>query len=522
MSKFAETIKEKPAVGWLVFLVALAAVFLLGLLAASITEKRAEVATLYSNKKVNIDGIEPRSPLWGLNFPREYDTWKKTREMDFRSKHLGNMIEDVLDTRPNMVVLWAGYAFSRDYNAPRGHAYTIDDMRATLRVGAPGVGENKDMQPGTCWTCKSPDVPRMMSELGIENYYKSKWSDLGSQVVNPLGCADCHDPRTMNLTITRPALIEAFERRGMNVTQTSPQEMRSLVCAQCHVEYYFKGDGKYLTFPWDNGKKLKIGAPAGEMVDGMTVEAMEAYYDDPALNYKDWVHALSKAPMLKAQHPDYEVFLMGTHGKRGLSCADCHMPYKSEGGIKFSDHQVMSPLKNVAAACQTCHRESEENLLRDVYDSQDKVLEIRDRVETELAKAHIMAKQALDAGVSEEQIKPVQQLLRQAGWRWDYGVASHGGSFHAPVETARILSHALDRSLRAQIEAQKLLTAKGVTFTMPDISTKAKAQAFIGLNMEKFRADKQEFLTRVLPGWIEEAKANKRLVDDAQAADMVK
>ncbi|MDR1854568.1 MAG: ammonia-forming cytochrome c nitrite reductase [Azoarcus sp.] len=506
MSNFAETIKQKPSVGWLLLLIALVVVFLLGLLAASITEKRAEVATLYSNKKVNIEGIESRSPLWGLNFPREYDTWKKTQETDFRSKHLGNAVEDVLESRPYIPVLWAGYAFSRDYNAPRGHWYTLEDMRATLRVGAPGVGENKDMQPGTCWTCKSPDVPRMMKEIGIENYYSSKWSELGADIVNPLGCADCHDPKTMNLTITRPALIEAFQRQGKDVTKASPQEMRSLVCAQCHVEYYFKGDGKYLTFPWDKG---------------YTMEDMEKYYDE--IGFKDWVHALSKAPMLKVQHPDYELFLLGTHGQRGLSCADCHMPYKSEGGIKYSNHQVMSPLKNVAAACQTCHRDSEANLLNYVYERQDKVLEVRDRVEAELAKAHIMAKKALDAGVTEDQIKPVQQLLRQAGWRWDFAVASHGGSFHAPVETQRILAHALDKSFKAQIEAQKLLTAKGVAFTdadMPDLSTKEKAQKFIGLNMEKFKADKKEFLTTVVPGWLEKAKAEGKLIDDAQAASI--
>jgi nitrite reductase (cytochrome c-552) len=454
-----------------------------------------------ANKKVAIEGIEPHNDKWGQNYPREYDTWKRTQEMDFSSKYLGNKPEDVLASRPNMVVLWAGYAFSRDYSAPRGHWYTLTDMRASLRTGAPGAKDTKtgeelkDMQPGTCWTCKSPDVPRMMKELGIENYYKSKWSELGAEVVNPLGCADCHDPATMNLTITRPALIEAFQQQGKDITKSSPQEMRSLVCAQCHVEYYFKGDGKYLTFPWDKG---------------MTVEDMEKYYDE--LNYADWKHALSKAPMLKAQHPDYELFVMGTHGKRGLACADCHMPYKSEGGIKYSDHHVMSPLKNVAGSCQTCHRDSEANLLSYVYDHQDKVLEIRDRVETELAKAHIMAKAALGAGASDDEMKPAQTLIRKAGWRWDFAVASHGGSFHAPVEMERILAHALDNSLLAQIELQKLLTAKGIAkVDMPDISTKEKAQAYIGLDMDKLRADKKEFMTNVLPKWIEKAKAEGKL-----------
>jgi nitrite reductase (cytochrome c-552) len=536
MSNLGETIKRRPSVGWLILLVVLVITFFLGLLAAGITEKRAEIASVFNNKRVEIastaptfvpsstpskehdkmkveipkttPGIEGRNDQWGVNYPREYDTWKRTRQTDFVSKYLGNNVEDVLEARPNMVVLWAGYAFSHDYFAPRGHWYTLHDMRKSLRTGAPGVGENKEMQPGTCWTCKSPDVPRMMQEIGPAAYYSSKWSELGHQIVNPLGCADCHDPKTMNLNISRPALVEAFKRQGKDVTKASPQEMRSLVCAQCHVEYYFaEGNNKYLTFPWDKG---------------FTVEDMERYYDQPIFEkdenkpYKDWTHALSRALMLKAQHPDYELFLLGTHGKRGVSCADCHLPYTVEGGVKYSDHQIMSPLKNVAKACQTCHRDSEEQLKSYVYDHQDKLLEIRNRVEDELAKAHIMTKILLDSRkvtADDEEIKPVHQLLRQAGWRWDYGVASHGAAFHAPVETARILSAALDKSLLAQIEVQKLLTKYDVPVTMPDISTRAKAAAYIELDMDKLRAAKAEFMKTVVPAWIEQAKANGKLSD---------
>lgn len=242
----------------------------------------------------------------------------------------------------------------------------------------------------------------------------------------------------------------------------------------------------------------------------MTVEDMEQYYD--AASYADWTHPLSKAPMLKAQHPDYEIFLMGAHGQRGLSCADCHMPYISEGGVKYSNHQIMSPLKNVASTCQTCHRDSEENLKKYVYEHQDKVLEIRDRVETELAKAHIMAKAAWDSGAKENEMARALQLIRQSQWRWDFGVASHGASFHAPVETQRVLAHSLDKALLAQLELQRVLFAHGAdTFTMPDISSKDKAQAYIGLDMKKLKADKAEWMKTVVPAWIETAKKNGAL-----------
>ena len=243
----------------------------------------------------------------------------------------------------------------------------------------------------------------------------------------------------------------------------------------------------------------------------MTVETMEAYYDKA--EFSDWTHALSRAPMLKAQHPDYETFLMGPHAQRGLSCADCHMPYKSEGGIKYSDHQIMSPLKNVASTCQTCHKDTEDQLRNYVYAYQDKALEIRDRIEAELSKAHIMAKTAWDKGATETQMKKSLELIRQAQWRWDFSVASHGASFHAPVETQRILAHSLDKSLLAQLELQKVLFAQGVTdVQMPDISTKDKAQAYIGLDMKTLKDNKKKWIDTTVPKWIEKAKANKRLI----------
>ncbi len=495
LKRLAEAISRRPIIGWSIFAVVMVAVFILGLLSASITERRAEISTLYANKVIDIKGINAKNEEWGLNYPREYDTWKKTKDMDFSSKHLGNTPEDVLESRPEMVVLWAGYAFARDYSAPRGHMHAVHDVTHTLRTGAPDE-DTADMQPSTCWSCKSPDVPRLMEEKGIAEFYKAPWSESGAEIVNPIGCADCHNPETMQLAISRPALVEAFERQGRDIADSSPQEMRSLVCAQCHVEYYFQGKDKYLTFPWDGG---------------MTVEAMEEYFD--AAEYADWTHALSRTPMIKAQHPDYELFIMGPHGQRGLSCADCHMPYKSEGGIKYSDHQVTSPLKNISSTCLTCHRSSEEELLGYVYEYQDKALEIRDRVEVELSKAHILAKTAWDNGANESAMKSALALIRQAQWRWDYAVASHGGSFHAPVETQRILAHSLDRSMQAQLALQEVLFSLGVkNVTIPDISTKAKAQEYIGLDMQKLRADKDEWAKTTPPAWLEKAKSEGKIV----------
>ena len=204
---------------------------------------------------------------------------------------------------------------------------------------------------------------------------------------------------------------------------------------------------------------------------------------------------------------------MGIHGQRGVSCADCHMPYKSEGGVKFSDHHIQSPLAMIDRTCQVCHRESEETLRNNVYERQRKANEIRNRLEQELAKAHIEAKFAWDNGATEAQMKDVLALIRQAQWRWDFGVASHGGSFHAPQEIQRILSHGLDRAMQARLAVSKVLAKNGYTgdVPMPDISTKAKAQEYIGLDMDAERAAKEKFLKITVPAWLEKAKENGRL-----------
>lgn len=470
-------------------------VFVLGLVVSSLMERRAEVVSIFNNKRVEIKGIESRNEIFKPNYPHEYQTWTETARTDFQSEFNGNVAVDVLEQRPNMVILWAGYAFAKDYSSPRGHMHAIDDMRHSLRVGAP-MTPTEGPQPATCWTCKSPDVPRMMEALGVDSFYNNKWAAFGDEIVNPIGCADCHEPENMNLHISRPSLVDGFAAMGKDISKATPQEMRSLVCAQCHVEYFFKGEGKHLTFPWDKG---------------FTVEEMEAYYDEAG--YYDYIHKLSKAPILKAQHPDYEIAQMGIHGQRGVSCADCHMPYKSEGGIKYSDHHIQSPLAMIDRTCQVCHRESEESLRNNVYERQRKANETRNRLETELARAHLEAQYAWEKGATEDQMKETLQLIRQAQWRWDFGVASHGASFHAPQETQRILSHGLDKALQARMAVAKVLAKHGVTgdVPMPDVSTKEKAQRYIGLDIEQERKAKEEFMNTIVPQWIEKAKANGRI-----------
>lgn len=503
MKPVTQLIKEKPAIGWILFLATVVVVFVLGLLASTIVERRAEAVFVYT-PEVKHTQFEPRNEVWGQNFPREHQSFLQTEDTTFRSMFNGSATIDMLEVDPRLVVLWAGYSFSREYKQARGHMHAIEDIRNILRTGAPMNGEG-NMQPNTCWTCKGPDVPRLMNEIGVAEFYKGNWEDKGHEIVNPIGCADCHDAETMNLRISRPALIEAYERQGKDITRASHQEMRSLVCAQCHVEYYFnkkRYEGvQYLTFPWDNGQ---------------SVEAMEKYYDD--MEFADWTHQLSRAPMLKAQHPGYEIYSTGVHASRGVSCADCHMPYMSEGGQKFTDHHIQSPLNNVHNSCQVCHREETEKLVNDVNERHKRVIESRDNLEEQIVSAHVEAKAAWDKGATNEQMNDILTGIRHAQWRWDYSAASHGASFHSPVETSRVIASGMDIIQDTRLKLARVLADLGhnEAIPYPDISTKAKAQEFIGLDMKKLNQEKQQFLDEIVPTWDKKAAEREATYETTQ------
>lgn len=490
----AEKKSNKGWTSWLLFLGTVIVVFMLGLLASSIMERRNEAQFAFTPQVQYMD-FEPRNELWGENFPMQYQSYKQTADTLIRTKYNGAATIDMLEVDPRLVVLWAGYGFAKSYEQGRGHSYAVSDLRRSLRTGAPMDGKKSPM-PNTCWTCKSPDVPRLMEKMGAAAFYKGSWETKGPEVINAIGCADCHDAKTMKLRISRPALVEAYDRMGKDISMASHQEMRSLVCAQCHVEYYFNKDKvegvPYLTFPWDNG---------------FSAEEMEAYYDQ--IEFTDWTHKMSKAPMLKAQHPGYEIYMTGVHASRGVSCADCHMPFMSEGGQKYTDHHVQSPLANVANSCQVCHREETERLVRDVYERQDRIIENRDKLEELLVRCHVEAMVAWEQGATDAQMAGILQDIRHAQWRWDYAAASHGGSFHSPLETSRVIGTGITIAQEGRIKLSRLLFQLGITeeIPYPDISTKAKAQAYIGLDVESMKVEKAEFMRTVLPRW------------DAQAAE---
>jgi nitrite reductase (cytochrome c-552) len=441
--------------GWVLFVLALAATFALGVLGASVFERRQEARQRLPVREIELAKATD-SAQWADNFPREYESYRRMLDSTTKTTYGGADPRDLLAETPANVVLFAGYGFALDYLQARGHTHAVTDVAKSGRLNP--------KTPATCWTCKSPDVPRLMGELGIKEFYAKKFSDFAAETMHPIGCYDCHEPNTMKLRITRPALREALERQGRDLAAVSHQEMRSLVCAQCHVEYYFANPGAYLTFPWDRGQAC---------------EQIEAYYDEA--KFSDWEHAVSRAKMIKIQHPDYELYAAGIHAYRNVACADCHMPYRTEGGVKYTNHHIQSPLLDVANSCAVCHRWGEEEIRRRVVGIQEKVHEARARSEDALAKAHFDIAAAMEAGATDDELAAARKLVRGAQLRWDFVAAANGMGFHAPQECLRLTTATVDLAGQSRVECARILGRHGVTAAVryPDFSDKQKAQALV-------------------------------------------
>ena len=143
----------------------------------------------------------------------------------------------------------------------------------------------------------------------------------------------------------------------------------------------------------------------------------------------------------------------GIHARSGVSCADCHMPYKREGAVKVSDHQVRSPLLMVSRSCQTCHRFPESEILARVEGIQGRTKALMDRSEDALIQLFDTLAAARKRGVPAEKLKAAHALQRKAQWRLDFVNAENSLGLHASQESARILAEAIDCARQGQISA---------------------------------------------------------------------
>ncbi len=396
-------------------------------------EHRKKERLEYPLKIVEIDQNELDPAVWGRNFPRQYDSFQKTQNDTVRTPFGGSVPFSKIDENPAMKRIWAGYSFSEDHNEERGHYYALIDQTKTKRV-------TEHKQPGACANCHAAEAPQLIQKMGWEKFNRTPYDELKPELHRSTSCADCHDPKTMELRITRPAFKKAMEERGIDLSKATRQEMRTYVCAQCHVEYYFKGDDKVLTFPWKNG---------------FNIDDIDAYYEER--EFKDWVHAETGAPMIKIQHPEFETWSSGIHAKSGVSCADCHMPYVREGAVKVSDHWVRSPLTNIQKSCMTCHHQTEKDLEERIITIQNKTSELLRSTEIALVAAIDAIKAAKEAGASDQDLEEARKFHRRASMRWDFVSSENSTGFHSSQESARNLANAIDYARQAQLAAERVL-----------------------------------------------------------------
>jgi nitrite reductase (cytochrome c-552) len=480
-----------------VAIVACVLVFALAALITTIFKRKAEALNPYV-RLVEVTENTTDPVQWAKNWPRQYDAYRRTVDQTHTryGGSEGRIPESRLEADPWLVRMFAGYAFALDFRERRGHAYMLYDQEQSKRI-------TERPQPGACLHCHASVVPTYR-RIGLEAEGKSledadgfdwpavtrgfvKMSTIPYQeahgellktlnetldypvdTAHPVSCVDCHDPDTMSLRVTRPGFVTGIRALAESEAPTphlpsierwrdgdrknpydpnvdaSRQEMRSFACAQCHVEYYC-GPKTTLFYPWSKG---------------LRAEDIEAHYDETQFpdgtDFMDFIHAETGAPIYKAQHPEFEMWSQGVHARSGVSCSDCHMPYKREGATKVSDHWVRSPLLNISRSCQTCHPYPEEELLERVHAIQDRTHALMARSGKALTDMLDAINEARAAGVSDERLKPALDFQRKAQWRLDFVNAENSMGFHADQEAARLLGESIDFCRQAQVEAMKL------------------------------------------------------------------
>jgi nitrite reductase (cytochrome c-552) len=433
---------------------AAAAVLVITALLVNIFQRQQESQNpFYRVVDLNDETVDPA--IWGRNFPLQYDSYRRTVDQ-VRTRYGGSeaiprtpseadprsvVAQSRLEEDPRLTRMWAGYAFAADFREERGHAYMLDDQTFTER-------QIVAKQPGTCMHCHaSVYVPYRRlggGDLikGFERMNQMPYAEARTHVSHPVACIDCHDPQTMALRVTRPGFLEGIKavKAAQGVVDydvnrdATRQEMRAYVCGQCHVEYYFRGPEKRLTYPWAKGLK------ADEIL---------AYYEENG--FKDWTHAESGAPTLKAQHPEFEMWNQGIHARSGVACADCHMPFQRVGAMKISDHHVRSPLLNINRACQTCHHWPEEELRQRVHDIQDRTFALRNQAMDVLMALLDDLKKAQARGAPSAQVQAAQLMQRRGQFLLDFIEAENSMGFHAGGEAARILATSIDYLRQGQV-----------------------------------------------------------------------
>ncbi|QKF64296.1 ammonia-forming cytochrome c nitrite reductase subunit c552 [Campylobacter corcagiensis] len=510
---------------------------------ADIGEKRSEEKS-YPMMLHKVSDTKPDVREWGKNFPVQYDSFIGMETFNIETPFAGSVPYSKLIRWPASTVFWDGYAFSVDYNRPRLHFYSQIDQIETMRnnkeyLNSHGLPNFKG-QPGACVNCHTGHLTAIMVDEDYTKLHenpveaskdpmpffdvkgkdgqkeKAAWTKMNSipyfdvmeMVANKHGedpyggshlgssCADCHHPDDMSLRVTRPAFVNAMVARGYEADAKSGlkatrQEMRSYVCMQCHVEYYFAGKDSTLTFPWTKWPKD----------EPFKIEMFDEYYDEMYENGKfpqDYKHKTTDAPIVKMQHSEAELSSTGIHARSGVGCADCHMPYKRSGAQKVTSHLITSPFADITGSCKTCHMQSEEKLkeridfiqnrhaysLRECENALLSLIQDITTAREELANHPNFASLEADAkkAAISEALKGSLWNQRRAHMRWDFAFSENSYGFHGPDEAARVIGQCKEYARKGQVELANELKAYDIAITLTQQADEVQAPERIELH----------------------------------------
>lgn len=434
-------------------------VMLVFFLAAGCTEVPEPQTPSY---ETTLEETENKNSAFEEFFPIHYQTYLQNNDDSQMTeyggsvpheKHLcGDLPEGYKYCQPYLKNLWTGYPFSFEYNRARGHTYAVHDILDIDRINR--YSEQAGL-PSTCWNCKTNKMPEYMDRYG-DDFWAMEFNQFREEHdmdEHTIGCNLCHEPETMDLRITSVPLQEAFEKIGVDLENATRNEMRSYVCAQCHVEYYFQ-DAKFGApakpiFPWTQGFNPPETYEYYKNFGSTTREGFEGWFID-------WTHPVSDTPMIKAQHPEFEMWQDSIHGAAGVACADCHMPYtRIDGKKKISSHRWTSPLKHIEQSCLQCHSDKQPEYLKErVIYSQERTWEQLMRAQELSVKAHEAVRLASEyEGMKspdyEQLMTEARERVRKGQWFWDWVSAENSAGFHNASKALDTLANSQQYSQQA-------------------------------------------------------------------------
>lgn len=470
---------------------------------------RIECTQCHSELTAHIESSPPGKikPVTNINPAVCGGCHKDQFETFFTVDHKGSArVEKSLLTDRSPNPLWdklmMGHGFTKEHNAPRGHAYMLLDhlivdrsyggrfqskngwqyvvaktpvnLWDILEDRYPDTKDHKAFMPEsapaanpTCLQCKSSDHILKWKFMGDKDP-RAKWDrssnvvDLVKDLQNPVGCIHCHDPHAAKPRIVRDGLIQALTRpeadtlwhkdsrrtgieviefRNFRKTAMLEKYDTKLQCGQCHVEYNCNPGTSM-----KSGDKIGFGDLRTNHFPMKDVFQIYDHYNQ--LDFRDFKHTLTGGLLFKAQHPEAEVFWNSKHDKAGVSCNDCHMPkIKNKAGKTFTSHWQTTPKNYIKDTCLKCHKGWTEE--QAVYSIES----VKNHVKGKMRKSEFWLGQLIDkiveakkSGIDESVIKNAQEQHQKAHILWEWWTAENSDGFHNPDQARESLTRSVEES----------------------------------------------------------------------------